>query len=346
MYTVDFLAVENDDSTSSKSGDAIVMEFTHSGTGEHPVVVIDAGYTAIGEKLVEHIKDYFPETIDLVIATHPDNDHLNGLKTIVETLPVKELMMHLPWLHRTDLAGFGNYEAVVDLYNAAVERDILVTEPFAGEERFGGALKILGPTSAYYEEMLDEHLAEASSGAAAARLSHSSSSLLASATRLLSKALAFFPFETLNDTDDTGPRNKMSVVTYVDADGHRMLFTGDAGIKSLEMAADLYEARVGSFAAVPLAMFQAPHHGSKHNLGPAVLDRILGSAAAPHGSPSALISSAKSSDKHPSPKVSNALGRRGARVFATEGSTISHSDQSRFGWSSKEALSPLDEDDE
>lgn len=350
MYTIDFLAVENDDSNSTKSGDAIVLNFTAPGSAHDAVVVIDGGYTATGQQIVDHV-DRYCETdyIDLVVCTHPDSDHLNGLLTVLENARVGELMMHTPWVYTHEAGVLGNYDNIVALYDLAISKGITVTQPFTGVTRFGGAFKILGPTEQRYIELLADAIEEERSGTAAARrgIALSGGALLTRARNLVERAVALMPFETLTDVDDTSPRNQTSAITLLDVDGHRHLLTGDAGIASLNAAVDEYERTVGPISGSPLCFFQAPHHGSKHNVGPTVLSRILGAPGNTFSDTSAFISSARASEKHPSPKVVNALIRRGARVFATEGHGIYHHSAGvvRAGWSPITPLPPLDETD-
>lgn len=45
-------------------------------------------------------------------------------------------------------------------------------------------------------------------------------------------------------------------------------------ISGLLKVADM--ARVGPFSDLPLTFLRVPHHGSRHNLGPTILDRVLG----------------------------------------------------------------------
>jgi beta-lactamase superfamily II metal-dependent hydrolase len=346
MYEVDFLPVESEDGLGSKSGDAIAMRFTVESSQQEAVVVIDGGYTAIGEKLTDHISSWYgTERVDLVISTHPDADHLNGLKKVIEEHEVGELMVHQPRLHTGNIGNFSNIEALDDLIDAANSRGVKVTEPFAGISRFDGQLTILGPNKLYYEELLNQYLALLQEGKAAPTLSKT---LMASARDFLKRAMSFFPVETLSDDVTTSERNNSSVIALLRCDGRRLLFTGDAGIPALDQAADEYERAVGSFAGYPLHFIQAPHHGSRHNLGPTVLDRLLGPASAPFGNPTAFISSAKASEKHPSPKVVNALGRRGANVNATEGQTITHNHAAppRAGWTTLAPIPPLVEADD
>ena len=97
-YEVDIRAVGDE----SKSGDAIALRFGEFITDPNSqrVVVIDGGFRDSGEDLVKHIKGFYEtNTVDLVIATHPDNDHVSGLRVVLEEMEVLELWMHRPWAH-------------------------------------------------------------------------------------------------------------------------------------------------------------------------------------------------------------------------------------------------------
>ncbi len=348
MYEIDFLPVESENGSGGKSGDAIAMRFDDDLTRAQRVLVIDGGFKDTGNRLVEHIQHHYKTShVDLMISTHPDVDHINGLAGAMEALTVGELMLHQPRLHAGGVSDFSNIEAVDNLIATANAKRVPITEPFAGKSRFNGQIRILGPTEGYYKELVHQHLDEVHQGLVGSA-SIAASHLLSMNADLLNRALAGFPDETLTDEGETGPRNNTSVITLLRADGCRLLFTGDAGIPALEFAAAEYEAVHGSFGAFPLRFMQAPHHGSKRNLGPTILNRLLGSPGAPHGRPSAFISSAKASRKHPSPKVVNALSRRGASVCATEGRTISLSNGAplRPGWASMTPLPPLAEDED
>ncbi|WP_016881572.1 MULTISPECIES: ComEC/Rec2 family competence protein [unclassified Rhodococcus (in: high G+C Gram-positive bacteria)] len=347
MYQIDFLPVESESGTGSKSGDAIAAQITLD-DGRDVVLVIDGGYGATGESLVEHIRTHYgTDHVDIVVSTHPDADHINGLKYVVETLSVGELLIHRPRNHAANVADFSNLEAVNDLIKTAETRGVTISEPFTGLERWAGQLQILGPTKDYYRELLAQHLQEEKTGVAAGRRSLAAS-LMTKGRDLLAWALPSLPIETLGEDGETAPRNNTSAIVLLTVDGHRILFTGDAGIPALSAAADRYEVAVGPFSSYPLNTLQAPHHGSRRNLSPSLLNRILG---APGGTYSesflAPISSAKASPKHPSPKVVNALTRRGGYVVATEGQTICLLNEvARPGWSTVAAMPPLVEDDD
>jgi beta-lactamase superfamily II metal-dependent hydrolase len=349
MYEVDFLPMEETGDLGSKSGDAITLRFTEALTATARVVVIDGGYKKTGDRVVEHIQRYYQtDHVDLIISTHPDQDHINGLASVLTELSVGELLIHVPQDHADDATDFSNIEVVDALVGLAEDKGVPVTEPFTGLTRFGGQLRVLGPTQALYEELLAQHLEEMRSGTAAALSRPVGSGLLSKAADLLDRTLASLPFETLGENGDTGPRNESSVITLVRAEGHHMLFTGDAGIRALNAGCDEFENQVGPLPSTLVGFFQAPHHGSKRNLAPSLLNRIYGSPGSNTAGGTSFISSAHKDTKHPSPKVTNALARRGLSAYATEGQKIWHNQGAppRSDFSPLAPIGPLDENDD
>lgn len=307
MFDIDFLASTTEIPDSSSSYDAIIIRFQRDTDTDPIIIVIDGGFTDKHADILYHLdKFYKTDHINLLINTHPDQDHINGLIPLVQQARVDELLIHQPRLYRNDLDNFTNLSALDDLLGFAELEDIPVTQPFTGLERFGGALTILGPTEDYYKQLLDEQLETPPAppkkpSAIGERLS-----------AMFDKALSSLPFETLGNDNETTARNNSSVICVLNLFGKRLLFTGDAGIPALEAAVDVYETSIGSFQANPLRFFQVPHHGSKHNLGTNLLDRIFGPKDAPYSTDHhVFISAAKQSLKHPSPKVTNAIMRRG-----------------------------------
>lgn len=352
MYEVDFLSIEKTGELGSKSGDAIAVRFTEDATGQQRIVVVDGGYKHTGDRLVEHIQTYYEtDHVDLVISTHPDMDHVNGLVNVLTDLTVGELMIHIPHDHAADATDFSNIEVIDALIALAEDKGITVTEPFTGLTRFGGQLRILSPTRAFYEEQLAENLEHVRAGLAptATAAAASRPTMLTKAADLLERTLAALPFlETLGENGDTGPRNETSAVTLLNTTGRLLLLTGDAGINALTAACDEFELQVSTLPDTTVDFFQAPHHGSKHNLSPSVLNRLFGKPGDGNAGGIAYISSAKQDPKHPSPKVTNALARRGLQVFATEGRNICHHNgaPTRDNWVALTPIGPLDEDDD
>jgi len=96
-FEIDFLGVET-----AKSGDAITLRYSVNGTeGVH---VVDGGYLDTGDQIVEHLKTYYGTTvIDHVILTHPDRDHANGLRKVLEQCTVRNLWINRPWIYADQL---------------------------------------------------------------------------------------------------------------------------------------------------------------------------------------------------------------------------------------------------
>ncbi|MFR9802570.1 ComEC/Rec2 family competence protein [Pseudonocardia sp. RS010] len=348
MFEIDMLPVESSTGPArTKSGDAIALRFTTPTDIRPKIVIIDGGYRDNGKDLVDHIRQYYDTNhVDLVISTHPDNDHISGLLVVLDELDVDELLIHQPRLHVSNVSLFSNIETVDAVLALARQRGVKISSPFTGLTRFDDHLLVLGPTQSYYEQLVLEHLIEAgwqqkAAGLRETALSHAFPHFAQKMERTL-----FMPEETLTDNVTTGPRNNTSVITLLRVGDARLLFTADAGIPALEAAADHYETTVGDFGITPLSFMQVPHHGSRHNVGPSILDRILGPKdGAPFAQVSAVISSAAADPGHPNPKVVNAFTRRGCYVVATEGRTVCHTDGSviRPGWGPVAPLPALDE---
>jgi hypothetical protein len=120
--------------------------------------------------------------------------------------------------------------------------------------------------------------------------------------------------ETLGEDGETSAQNESSVVLYGDFGGNGVLFTGDAGRLALTRAIAYADALGISLRG--LNCVQIPHHGSRRNVSPSVLDNITAQIA--------LVSVAPKSTTHPRRKVTNAFRRRGARVFRTNGSFLNY----------------------
>lgn len=78
------------------------------------------------------------------------------------------------------------------------------------------------------------------------------------------------------------------------------------------MVADQLE--LMSLAPGGLTFIQVPHHGSRRNVGPTVLDRLLGPRGQSQKRGTAFASASQSAPKHPAKKVTNAFLRRGYPV--------------------------------
>lgn len=338
MYEIDFLPVGDGE----HSGDAIAVRFTRPDTGEHAVIIIDAGFQDDGDAIVEHVQEWYGTSyVDLVVSTHPDGDHIGGMGRVMRRLNVGALWIHRPALHGHP--GNSGSDPAEELVALATAQGAPVFEPFTGVTAFGGALVVAAPSGPWYEQMLDEQASTAKSAAASTFFG---ARLAERAVRFARRALDALPTETLFDDDGgTNPRNNSATVLDLAVDGRRFLFTSDVGVPVLHSAIDYLE--VIGRTAIDLRFIQAPHHGSRHNLDRNVLNRILG-APGQAAWRTAYISVTNDAPKHPHPKVTNALMRRGCQVYTNEGGAIHHHslDAPDRDWAPLAPLPPRDETDD
>lgn len=68
-------------------GDSILIQ-----TPGNKTILVDGGPQEAGKKVTSYLKDLEIDTIDLVIATHPDFDHIGGLIPIMKNFKVKQII--------------------------------------------------------------------------------------------------------------------------------------------------------------------------------------------------------------------------------------------------------------
>ncbi|MEX1014603.1 MAG: MBL fold metallo-hydrolase [Candidatus Paceibacterota bacterium] len=323
QYEVDILAVGEE----SKSGDAIALRYGDfvNDPSNQKVVVIDGGFKGSGEELVERIQnEYGTSYVDVVISTHPDSDHISGLEVILDKLTVGELWMHRPWNTNTELKKMVESEvglielmsvnkakkslrAAFSLEKMANEKGITIIDPYAGHSTTDRIIHVIGPSFEFYSSLLPD-FEKGGQMSAGEKIK-----------RLISE---FWHKDELEEPHENAvsARNNSSVVTVVTFPDKNFLFTGDAGVKALASASEHASSRNFHLGA-NIHYYQVPHHGSKRNMGPSILDAIIGPIV-PQGQmngKTAFISAAKNSPKHPSHRVKNAFIRRGVNVSQTCG---------------------------
>jgi len=68
-------------------GDSILVE-----TPNNKTILIDGGLPKASNKVVSYLKKQKIEKIDLLIATHPDYDHIGGLINVMKSFKVKQVL--------------------------------------------------------------------------------------------------------------------------------------------------------------------------------------------------------------------------------------------------------------
>jgi beta-lactamase superfamily II metal-dependent hydrolase len=336
MYELDFHAVGEGE----RSGDAITVRYTIPGQ-EAPIVgVIDAGFAPNGEIIAEHVPRYYgTNRVDWCLSTHPDADHINGMGVVVRELDVQNLLIHRPSLH--GYVSNSGAKAAEELTKLVEGKGGAVTQPFTGVGGFDGSLLIAGPTEAYYRETLAAQVDVVKEAASATFAQRFGAPVLKAARRLLES----FPVETnFGDAGGTNPRNNSSAILSLMVDGQHLLFFGDAGVLAINPAMDYLDGQ-GRTSEWPKVLL-LPHHGSRRNLARDTIQRILGNPTdATYGF---AVASVSAESDNPSPRVANAVGRRGYPVYTTSGTSIRipWEAPARYGWENPVTpLAPLVETD-
>lgn len=342
-YEIDFLAVGDGE----KSGDAIALRYGLPGA--YKVMVVDGGNKESGQALVDHIKDCYQTThVDFLVNTHPDSDHASGLEVVMENLQVGAAWVHQPWNYPEKIISwFKDGRITVDslrdrlqdaLYHAyrieeiAKTKHVPLYEPFQGCKI--GDFYVVSPSREWYLEIIP-HFAKTPESKKAAP----ASGFRERAGMITEKIKAWlderWDLETLQDGESTSYDNESSVILYAYIANRGILLTGDAGVEALTHAADYLES-FNIDLPNTLKFIQIPHHGSRHNVGPTILNRLIGTRVLAGSEPriKAFVSAGAKSESHPRKVVTNAFKRRGAKVVQAKGSAIVHRHNApdREGW--------------
>ena len=327
-FEIDFLGVET-----AKSGDAITLRYSVNGTeGIH---VVDGGYLDTGDQIVEHLKTYYGTTvIDHVILTHPDRDHANGLRKVLEQCTVRNLWINRPWIYAEQLIDrFETYESVEALrrklrsvYDAtaalegiALEKGIPIHAPLQG--RSIGPFTVMAPTLGRYMDLIVD-----STKTPEAVEEGAMDSALSSIFRAVKAATSYIKSlwgDEYFPSAPTSRENEMSVVQSAVLNGHRVMLTGDAGREALQEVIDY--APFAGLTLPGIRYFQVPHHGGRHNVSTEILDQLVGprlDSMPDKHTWNAICSSAKADEDHPRKSVIRAVLHRGGHWAATESKNI------------------------
>ncbi len=96
---IDFLAVGEE----SQSGDAILVRMgnLYGTRSEQTVLLIDGGFLDTAADVMTHLSTHYATShIDLMVSTHPDADHINGLIALIEMAGDGKLTIGELWMHR------------------------------------------------------------------------------------------------------------------------------------------------------------------------------------------------------------------------------------------------------
>lgn len=339
-YEIDFLQVGK----GKRGGDAIAMRFGDLSSPDlQNVVVVDCGFgQETATKMVQLLRrQYDAKRVDLMVSTHPEMDHIGGLEIVLDEFQdnVGQLAMHLPWRHHEairwirdgratpdSISGHlrSSLDAAVSLEKKANAYRVPIVEPFAGIiwEMTGGDVEVVGPNEDFYQSLLPHF----DGMPAYAQVRYPPIEFSVPPHFRPGWDAWELELASLSDNSWTSAKNNTSVILQVTVDDRRLLFTGDAGIQALNEAAHYLV--VSDADRLPLRMIQIPHHGSRNNVGPTVLNNIVGPVV-PYNQRKEIVAIAScppdGAPRHPNERVLNAFTRRGARCFHTGEGDFRHS---------------------
>lgn len=336
---IEFLPV----GSASKAGDAIVVRYGEP--HDFKLMLIDGGHAETGEQIVTHLRTQYgaDAVLEHVALTHSDGDHASGLRTVLQQVPARNLWLHVPWEHAEQARHLfkgqptadslrrrikAEYDIISEVVEHAEAQGTVIRGIFAGADV--GPFKVLSPSLHAYTHLLPQFDKTPDPDQAAIAAANMWLGKATLADKFLDAARTIvhawtnetWYLERLRDGGVTSASNESSAVLYGLFDRGPVLLTGDAGINALHWAAMAAEAY-----GLPLRRFdfvQVPHHGSRHNMGPEVLTRLLGGIGL-EGSPprfTAIASAPVDTAKHPRQIVLNAFMRRGATVAVTRGESV------------------------
>lgn len=130
-------------------GDSELIRLKDSGID----ILIDAGTRSTKQELADYLKELGVEDIDILIGTHPHEDHIGGMAKIIEEFPIGTL--YLPETSEEMTPTTKTYESLLD----AVEKmDVTMRTAAAGDvllEEGNISFKVLSPSHTDYDNLND-----------------------------------------------------------------------------------------------------------------------------------------------------------------------------------------------
>lgn len=106
-------------------------------------MLIDAGTNSSGKSVVKYLQKLDVREIDVLVGTHPHEDHIGGLDDVIKTFSIKDIYMP------NKTADTKTFE---DVISAIESKNLQITLPEAGKEIYnneGLKIRILAPLQDY-----------------------------------------------------------------------------------------------------------------------------------------------------------------------------------------------------
>ena len=130
-------------------GDSELIRLKDSGID----ILIDTGTRSTKQELADYLKELGVDDIDILIGTHPHEDHIGGMAKIIEEFPIGTL--YLPETSDEMTPTTKTYESLLD---AAENKNVTVRTAAAGDvllEQGNTSFKVLSPSHTDYDNLND-----------------------------------------------------------------------------------------------------------------------------------------------------------------------------------------------
>lgn len=126
-------------------------------------ILVDGGKASVGPVVASYLQSHGCDRVELLVATHPDADHIGGLPAVLGSIPVTEA-----WLDLGDCAT----AACADLRAALLAQGVVTSTVQMGDTFFWGdvTLAVLNPS--------DPPFADRNNGSIVLRVSHGAVDIL------------------------------------------------------------------------------------------------------------------------------------------------------------------------
>lgn len=148
--------IEQEGSTSESVNKKLKVHFIDVGQADSILIqtpdgksmLIDAGNNADGQAVVSYLKGQGVSKIDILVGTHPHEDHIGGMDNVINSFEIGQIYM--PKVSHTTKT----YE---DVLTAISRKGLKITSPTPGSTFSLGEVRftILAPNSSTYEDMND-----------------------------------------------------------------------------------------------------------------------------------------------------------------------------------------------
>lgn len=346
-YEIDFIGVEG------TGGDAaaIAMRYWPEETkDEFQTLVFDGGSQEYGEELCNILEQYYfknrrDKTINYLFCSHAHQDHCAGILELMERFDIgvlvindpkdfsKEILNEIDDKRRTEKSIKDGLEEKEKIYHEVIQKAYAKKIPIK-QGLQGKYIKaadkllftVLSPTRELFVKKNAEHLLDIGT--------HPAPSNREQIPDPKNK-------DVIKNSDSTSPINETSIVLHCNMGDETILLTGDAGEEGLETAINYAINNRIDLTAVNV--YQAPHHGSRHNVPSRILNKLVGKIQAETDWPKfakwVFVCAGGKDDKHPHPMTVNAFKKRGCDVYVAKNFTIRHHHgdvPAREGWSPSE----------